>query len=487
MKQPTLDVPGVARELIALWLAKPLRFVTDVYGFDPDPYWQVDFFDYLTQYDKIAIRSGVGTGKSTAFGLAMRWWITTRYPAMVFLTSNKREQIQDIFWNNFELWEDRKRPEFDWLAFKKTEDKIALATAEATNLILPRTAAASTPESAQGYHSRNMMMVVDEAFAQRYAYLATLYGAMTTEGSLFLMGGNPTKNTGFMADCFRPNTPWKTMTIDGRKCRHVSKKWCDDMLREHGADGAEYRVRVLGLPPLDDENQAIPTEYIQAAMFRDVPPEDGVREVWGLDVAGEGRRADRTALAFRQGNVQPRPVKHWRGLDPIGIEDKVTIEWLGAEVKPAAIVIDGVGMGWGIYHHLRDALHGRDGTRVVSVNVGASLGVLDKERFPDKGSELLWMTKQWVKRDDTRLIDDALADELAWYRATEMDRSGKWRRTGKMKESSRDSDDLTSPDLGDAWQLTFAVRDIPQERTSILFDRHARPQKYGKESWMTVF
>ena len=66
---------------------KPTLFVREVLGVEPLPY-QAEFLEAIASGERrISIRSGHGTGKSTAASWAMLWFFLMRTPNKVVVTA----------------------------------------------------------------------------------------------------------------------------------------------------------------------------------------------------------------------------------------------------------------------------------------------------------------------------------------------------------------------------------------------------------------
>ena len=69
------------------YVKAPALFVEEVLGVKPLPY-QAEFLDAIASGErKISVRSGHGTGKSTAASWAMLWYFLMHYPNKVVVTA----------------------------------------------------------------------------------------------------------------------------------------------------------------------------------------------------------------------------------------------------------------------------------------------------------------------------------------------------------------------------------------------------------------
>ena len=83
---------------------KPSLFVREVLGVEPLDY-QAEFLDAIASGErKISIRSGHGTGKSTAASWAMLWYFLMHYPNKVVVTAPTSSQLFDALFAELKRW-----------------------------------------------------------------------------------------------------------------------------------------------------------------------------------------------------------------------------------------------------------------------------------------------------------------------------------------------------------------------------------------------
>lgn len=227
------------------------------------------------------------------------------------------------------------------------------------------------------------------------------------------------------------------------------------------------------------DDKLIPSAIIRAALDRKVDRIEKWRPIWGLDIGGEKDTGDRTALAKRQANVLLEPPKYWRGKDPMQIAGLVKAEYDATEthLKPAFICVDVIFQGAGIVARLREM-----GLQVIGVNVAESASVTEKcNRLRD---ELWWKARQWFDGQDVSMpkgdATGLLMTELAapTYSHTS---------SGKLVVESKDDmaeRGIASPDLADAFNLTFAGPNIEADRREK--DRYVSGRGGDTSSWMTA-
>lgn len=137
------------------------------------------------------------------------------------------------------------------------------------------------------------------------------------------------------------------------------------------------------------------------------------------------------------------------------------------DMRPSEILIDSIGLGAGVYDRCKEL-----GLPVRAINVGEAAST--RENCMRLRDELWFNGREWFQ-DKTCLMpqDDALVAELTspTYRFTS---------TGKMVvESKADMKKrgMRSPDLADAFLLTFACR----ERRKA--ERYRKPEPRNYSAW----
>ncbi len=371
------------------------------------------------------------------------WALTCFHPVKVPVTAPTGHQLSDVLWAELAMWWRKMPPElyaeFDWAS-----EKFVRKDAPQEAFAAARTSRPEKPEALQGFHSENVVFVIDEASGIPDEVFQVAEGALSTDGAFVLMAANPTRMDGYFYDSHhKMRGRWAALHWNAEDSPLVSRAYIDDMAAKYGPESAIYRIRVRG-DFAGNPDGVIPLDLIEAACRRDVQEFGPIR--WGLDVARFGE--DRTALAKRHGNHLPFKLQYWRGLDNMQVAGKVKLEYDAAIKKPEAICVDVIGLGAGVVDRLREL-----GLPVVGVNVAEAASANDKyDRLRD---ELWFAARDWLEGRDTKMVpDEDLIAELTMpnYRILS---------SGKLKVESKDeikkrAGGNTSPDLADAFCLTFA-------------------------------
>ena len=452
------DSEAILVDDIASFYDDPLGFV--LYAFDwaegegPDA-WQRETLESIGQAirDGASVReaaaSGHGIGKSALVAWIILWAMSTRPHLAAVVTANTEAQLKHKTWRELAVWHKRAINQhwFTWTATKFYQNDNP-----ETWFVSAIPWSEHNPEAFAGLHGEEVLVIFDEASAIPDVIWETAEGAMTTTGSMWLVFGNPTRNTGRFRECFgKFRHRWTTRKVDSRTCRMVNKAQTEEWLADYGEDSDFFKVRVRGEFPNAGICQLIAADWVHTAMGRTFPRHAVQRaaKVLGIDVALEG--ADRGGIVFRQGLY----AKVVRVTQSIRTGPLVTlIGQLIREHDVDAAFVDSTGLGAPIVHNLQDLGFGHI---VRGVNFGES--ALDKERFVRRREEMWWLMREWLESSNpsiehsSDLIDDLIGPEY------QMTPAGKIQLESKKAMRARG---LASPDLADALALTFAAPVVPR-------------------------
>lgn len=433
MTQPIGTIEG----LIAAWRDDPVLFVRSVFGAEPQA-WQERVLRGLNEHSLVSIRSGKGVGKSSLLAWIILWFLATRTDVKVPCTANSQSQLYDVLWAECRKWVEKMSPEMRViLPYEVKSDRIEIAG----NFAVARTARRENPEALQGFHAKNVLMVVDEASGVDDAVFQAAEGALTTEGARMILTSNPTRPSGYFYDTHhRDRGRWWSLKVSCTDSPYVSNEYVEGLKAKWGEDSNEYRVGVLGEFPLMGAHTIIPLNWVEAAVGRDMV--DNAPVVWGLDVARFG--TDRTALAKRQGRILMEKVQAWQGRDLMETTGIIVDQYysLPIDLRPVEIMVDVIGYGAGVVDRMKEMK-----LPVRGVNVAERKSVR-----PDclcLRDELWFRAREWFQGYDCRIPEDN--DLIAELSGIEY----KYSSTGK--KFVEDKHQLGwSPDLADAFTLTFA-------------------------------
>ena len=280
---PTSD--DVLLKFLSTCQRDPLRFVT--HGFPwldanallaqhagPDV-WQTALLrtigDHLSSSReslRLAVASGHGIGKSALAAWLILWFIATRPQPQIVVTANTGSQLATKTWRELAKWLNMSvcSEAYHWTA-TRLYHKLFQATWFAAAVPWR----ADRPEAFAGTHEQHVLVLMDEASAIDDVIWETTEGAMTTQGSLWIAFGNPTRATGRFRECFdggRFAHRWKTFKVDSRTAKMADQKQIGNWITDYGEDSDFVRVRVRGEFPRQAVGQFISEEDIKNAESR---------------------------------------------------------------------------------------------------------------------------------------------------------------------------------------------------------------------------
>ena len=400
---------------------------------------------------RVSIRSGHGTGKSAFMAWCVLWFLACYFPAKVPATAPTGHQLDDVLWAEIAMWHRKWSDKFPAVAaeYEWTAGAYKLKEAPSESFAVPRTSRPEKPEALQGFHSENILFLIDEASGVPDNVFEVAEGALSTDGAFVVMAANPTRQSGYFFDSHhKMRASWACEHWNGEESPLVSRDYIANMAKKYGTHSSVYKVRVLG-EFVGAADGVISLELCEAARMRQVDAVASARVVWGVDVARFGD--DSSALAKRKGNVQLEPVKEWWGKDTMQTAGLIKAEYDAAKPadKPQLINVDVIGIGAGVVDRLKEL-----GLPVYGINVAETEAINSGPRqFSRLRDELWWKSREWLEAKDCRFADD---DETIAELTTptySILSNGLIKIEGKDEMKKRG---VKSPNRADAWNMTFA-------------------------------
>lgn len=408
--------------LIPRWREDPVSFVEDTYSCDPEgnpvvvdePQKQI--LRAIAVHDRVAVRSSHGIGKTTSASWAGKWWLATRYPALVVTLAGTWGHLEQKLWPEihtwFRVWALRDQFEPQVLGLYGRENPSAWRMEPSSS---------DKAENIEGWHSPNLLVIIDEAKALPSESYAAIRGALTQVSArgmrpkVLVLSTPPLQDAGWYADLFsRKSEGWKLIHVSAEDSGRVSSAYIEEMERDFGRESAVFQSKVLGNIPTVGSGAVIEVPWIEAAQAREERPNNkGV--VLTCDVAREGE--DLTVI----GKIQ-----NW----------KWTIPWLEETNRPAwratndlmecaglcvqaahqfdarMLVIDDTGLGGGVTDRLHELK--REGVFPATCSiVGHKFGekpIVRPERFAKLKDEMWWTLRDHLREGKLALPTE---EELA--------------------------------------------------------------------------
>lgn len=195
-----------------------------------------------------------------------------------------------------------------------------------------------------------------------------------------------------------------------------------------------------------------PTQLITGDVLREMTTGPGVLDlneplILGVDVArSPNDDGDRSAIAYRRGrDARTMPIQVIRTDDPMRLASAIADEI--ERLSPAAVMVDEIGLGWGVIGRLRQL-----GYRPIAVN--ASARAQDDRQYANKRAEMYHRLAEWGASGGVIRDDEELVEELS---AITFEPGGDARQRKLITSKLDIKAELgRSPDLADSIALTFA-------------------------------
>lgn len=452
------------------WARDPVLFGWSALGGDQPWSAQAEVLRALRAEPRVAVRSGHGVGKTWLAARAALWFLYSHPHSIVLTTAPTHRQVRSVLWAEIRrqhrtakkklsgtLTDTRLALDDDWFA-------LGLSTDE--------------PERFQGYHSKHLLLIMDEAPGVPVEIFEAARGVLTGEHSRVLLIGNPTTPSGPFYDAFR-SPEWRGLHIPCTACpnvvegrvihpRLVTADWVEAQAREWGRGSPAFKSRVMGEFPEESESRLVPLAWAEAATERggrqaqfgkgvrpptatdkgsDPFPGDPSTLRMGVDVARYG--ADRTAIVVAD-DAAVREVRAWSGLSTMETAGRVLEAARQWGIPAERIAVDDTGVGGGVTDRLRE-----QGWNVVAVQAA---GAPESRHFANRRSELFWRLREALnpERDSPIALPERCASLVEELTAIGYAFNSQGRIIVEAKDTIR-SRLGRSPDLGDALALTFAM------------------------------
>lgn len=400
----------------------------------------------------VAIASGHGIGKSALIAMISEWGLSTCPDTRIVVTANTDGQLKTKTMPEIGKW-FRTAENAHWWKPTATSVYSADLDAEKSWRLDATPWSKQNTEAFAGLHNEGsrIIMIMDEASAIDDKVWEVAEGVLTDANTeiIWIVFGNPTRNTGRFRECFRRDRArWRTRHIDSRTVEGTNKEVLDAMVKNYGEDSDIVKVRIRGIFPAQSAKQFISTDDVDAARLRhlDESQYKFAPIILTCDPAWEGD--DELTINMRQG-------LYFKVLEAIPKNDNDMViaaklaRWED-ELKADAVFID-AGYGTGIYSGGKTM--GREWQLVYFAGESADPGCANKRAEMWNGARLWLKSGGAIDPADDVLYQDLIGPELVF------------RPDGKIQlESKKDmkARGLPSPGRGDGLALSFAYPVSPR-------------------------
>lgn len=456
---------------IKYWREKSARFFNEELNFKLDK-WQEDAcaaFDDPTK-QRISLQACAGPGKSALLAGFALHFLSTRgavgnHPkgAAVSITG---DNLKYNLWPEISKWQQRS--EFLKHAFTWNSERIYANDHPETWFISARSFSKTANAEEQGkalagLHSDYVLDLIDESGAIPLTVLKTAEQSLSKcKWGKIIQAGNPISRDGALYSA-SIDKRWFVIRITGdpddpKRSPRIDIEWAKSQIDTYGRDNPWVKAYILGEFPPGSLNALFADEDVEKAMESLHMPDkyEYSQKRLGVDVAREGD--DRTILFPRQG-LQSFPFIEMRNARGNEVAARIAVakerwDW-------ETCFVDDTG-GWG--GSVQDSLL-QGGLSHVPVNFA---GKADDPRYLNKRAEMWFRAAEWVKRGGKLPSSVEMKKELTTATYTFV--NGKFQIEPKEQIKKRLG---FSPDIADAFILTFAWPDMPRSAPDGLDWKHS--------------
>ena len=464
----------------------PINFACNTLRVEP---WhkQKQILNAIAANRSVAVRSCNGAGKTFTAAVVILWWLMSYDNAIVITTAPSERQVREILWRELR---NLYVPIRDKIGGKLTRTRLEFS---------PKRYAygfsTNTEDRFQGFHSGNILVIVDEASGVDEFIYNAISGVTTSRNSKLLLIGNPHGYAGTFYNAFHKDRKqfetihisafdlpaFKDQGITEENIKDVeypdfdddpdefdedyehshyamglsSPRWALDLFNKQGPQSSVYQTRVLGQFPEEADDTLIPLRDVEAAVNREVQIPTDSPPVMGVDVARFGN--DKTVIIIRHG---PKVIytNELRKSDIVNTTGAVVTAALKYKVKN--IIVDEIGVGAGVLDNLKAD------KRFDAVGLNGSNSPNNTELYLNKRVEVFDGLRQRFADGDISIPNDPeLISQLASL-------TYKYNARGQLQLESKDqirSVGRQSPDKADAIALAFTSEIKTRPRPSIRF------------------
>ncbi len=429
----------------------PVGFVENVLGAAGKPYSkQREMLEAAAKSRRVSVAGANGCGKGWVLARLILWWVETRAQAKVVVLSSTNRQVREVLWQELAAVCDAAG---DALSGKLTKGRYTIsperfAIGFATN----------NPDNIHGFHSPELLLIVDEAHAVRESHFDA---AVRLNPSRTLLAGNAFSTSGTFYESHHAKrhhyhhmriSAYETPNLTGEEPAAPGLINADDIADkalQWGADHPKFIAAVYAQFPDALEDSLVGRAAVEDAMREDAPSgegapteeEDAQQPVYiGVDVGRFGD--DESVLCARRGQ-RVVALKSFGRVDTMRTAGEAAL--MARELGAEAIFVDEGGLGGGVVDRLRELQ-----APVYGVQFGRKAP--HPTRFANYRSEIFWELRRLL---NDRLIalpnDEEMTAQLLSLRYDVSSSGQVW------MESKRElrKKNLPSPDRADALALAF--------------------------------
>lgn len=444
-------------------------------NFEPTPNQQAPLLQAVQDgRQAIAVRSGQGPGKSKTTGIVALFRLLQAPFSKVIVTAPTMKQCKDVWLEELRMTLRDADPMMQAL-FEISKTKVIVAGEDDWGVTL---VTATRPENAQGFHRKDMTIIVEEASGVSRDIMEQFEGTLSNPNSLILQIGNPnTRDCYFFESFYVYGDRWFKFAWNAEET--PKSKWFDPdrnhrLAKQFGRDSDVYRIRVLGEFPHTDPNCVISAEMFNRSAPRGAAGVQRMLKLARISATGSAARyarqmgldfarfgGDENVVVRRQGSSVVQ-WGFWPHTDPNDVVE-AAFDWqarVGWRDNQVQYVADAGGMGQGVMHNFHS--HGK---RLFEFHTQSS--AFDSQTYGNRMTEAWFELRDLMKQIDEGggcyLPDDILMQRQLTTRQYYMDKKGRIVLESKDDYMKRQGE---SPDRADAVVMAFYPLEIGQSKVA---------------------
>jgi hypothetical protein len=478
------SVAGKAQNKLKEWRDSTHQFAVECCNMKPTSQ-QIDLFNAFDNNNMISVRSGHGTGKDASASIIILKFLTCFPYPKIPCTGPTGHQLRDVLWAEIHKWlrQSKVKDEFVWnneRIYLKSAKEEWFAVARSVNV---RGTAEDQAETFAGFHADALLYVVDESSGVPAPVFGPIEGGLTGKNNKALLIGNMTKKEGYFYDTHfheKVKDLWFKLHWDSRKSSLVTDQWVNFFINKYGQNSNVFRIRVMGEPPLEDENyqSVIPFAWANQCIDNEILVGTDEPKYLGVDVA---RYGDDKSIILPRTGLDIHEYHEYENMNTIELGGWINHHF--GEEEAAGIAIDEIGVGAGVTDWLEKK---HDSGIVHGVNVSNRPN--DLERFSRLRDELWWAVRENCMKKRYRFPfgekGRTLVDELSTPRYELMENKIKVESKKKMRLRG-----VASPNVAEALLMSevFALNATTTWPKDPPATRYKQERTYNDPlAWMSI-
>jgi len=260
---------------------------------------QVEIANDLVKYKFLCVAAGGGIGKSALVSMLILWFLVTRPGARIPATAPNGAQLHDVLFAELSKWLERCALKS---MFVMTKGRLQVVNQREWYCVA-RTVRKDLGQlngTLSGFHSTNIMIVVDEAADVPDPVFTALDGALTSPDSYIILISNPISYGGYFFDTMEDpkGTGFHTLRYSSKDSPLVDPAYAERIAARYGKESAMYKSKVLGQNISANSFIIVDPKHYEKIVGTQRDRLDG-NYVVGIDVGGSG--SNKTVLCHRCG------------------------------------------------------------------------------------------------------------------------------------------------------------------------------------------